>query len=157
MPHSWRRRFGAHRGLGWRAHGGHGRVVAGRRSRGAHEPHDPRRPGRAAAPGDPASVAGVLAGPPWCRDSQLITISDQDGVLGTTVTDARGHYLFDLIVESEMSVQASFAGLQQGQHPDRTICLPSESRWVRVRADKKAAASALAAVRGRHAELLRLV
>jgi hypothetical protein len=98
--------------------------------------------------GDPISVVGVLAGPPSCRAGQVITIHSQTGVLGGTTTDAKGHYSFDTVATVGLRVQAAFAGSQSGLHPNRHTCLPSESRWVRVRVGAPGSSSAIAPGRG---------
>ena len=90
-------------------------------------------PGGKVAPGSTLTVLGVLAGNPICRAFQPITIWDENGMLGTTTTDGKGHYQFDVIAHEGMLVQARYGGLRTGEHPGRTICLPSESRWLKVK------------------------
>jgi len=79
------------------------------------------------------TVSGKLVGRPQCRPDQAIELWI-DGVLeDTTTTDAKGNYSFDTSITVGDDVQTRFGGSRTGQHPDRFICEPAQSRIVIVK------------------------
>jgi len=79
------------------------------------------------------TVSGKLVGRPECRPNQTIELWI-DGVLqDTTTTDANGNYSFDTSISVGDDVQTRFQGSRTGQHPNRFICSPSNSRIVIVK------------------------
>jgi len=79
------------------------------------------------------TVSGKLVGRPECRPNQTIELWI-DGVLqDTTTTDANGNYSFDTSISVGGDVQTRFQGSRTGQHPNRFICSPSNSRIVVVK------------------------
>jgi len=79
------------------------------------------------------TVSGKLVGRPECRPNQTIELWI-DGVLqDTTQTDAGGNYSFDTSIAVGDDVQTRFQGSRTGEHPDRFICAPSNSRIVVIK------------------------
>jgi len=79
------------------------------------------------------TVSGKLVGRPECRPNQTIELWI-DGVLqDTTSTDANGNYSFDTSKAVGDDVQTRFEGSRTGQHPNRFICAPSNSRIVVIK------------------------
>jgi hypothetical protein len=79
------------------------------------------------------TVSGKLVGRPECRPNQTIELWI-DGVLqDTTQTDGRGNYSFDTSIAVGDDVQTRFQGSRTGEHPDRFICAPSNSRIVVIK------------------------
>jgi len=79
------------------------------------------------------TVSGKLVGRPECRPNQTIELWI-DGVLqDTTLTDGRGNYSFDTSIAVGDDVQTRFQGSRTGEHPDRFICAPSNSRIVVIK------------------------
>ena len=96
------------------------------------------------------TVSGKLVGRPECRPGQTIELWVDGALQDTTTTDSKGNYSFDTSIAVGDDVQTRFQGSRTGEHPDRFICEPSQSRIVIIKHLKNSHGEERAAASGIH-------
>jgi hypothetical protein len=78
---------------------------------------------------DDGEVFGMLVGRPACRPGRTIELLVDGETAGSTGTDAAGRYRSDVPADA-VTLQTRFAGIREGAHPHRHVCLGSASRSI---------------------------